>query len=228
MIGKLKITALLPMKGHSERVSNKNMKSFNGLPLYHAIAQELKDSKFIDQVIINTDSEVIVQDVNTNFPEFKIHQRPKELMGDMVAMNKIIDHDIQNDDADVFIQTHATNPLLLHKTFDEALNLFIEAPSDFDSIFSVTRYQTRLYWKDGSPINHDPKELLRTQDLPPVYEENSCFYIFTKESFKNSEEKRIGVKPLMHEIDKIEAIDIDENQDFIIAENLYKQLRKNN
>ena len=84
--------------------------------------------------------------------------------------------------------------------------------------------QTRLYKADGQAYNHNPEELLRTQDLEPLFEENSNFYIFTKESFLNSGKKRIGIKPFMFEIDKIEAVDIDEPQDFVIAESLYKLL----
>ena len=72
-------------------------------------------------------------------------------------------------------------------------------------------------------MNHDPKMLV-TQHLDPIYEENSCFYIFTKDSFLNND-SRIGSKPFMFEIDKIESIDIDEPQDFIIAEALHKLLR---
>jgi N-acylneuraminate cytidylyltransferase len=95
----------------------------------------------------------------------------------------------------------------------------------FDSIFSVTKIQTRFYERNGNPFNHNPKELLRTQDLSPLFEENSAFYIFTKDSFCSSGNKRIGLKPLMIEIDKIDAIDIDVPSDFILAETLHKLLR---
>ena len=92
----------------------------------------------------------------------------------------------------------------------------------FDSLFGATKVQTRFYDKDANPINHNPEELLRTQDLEPLYEENSNFYIFSKESFKNSNKKRIGIKPQIFEVNKLEAIDIDEPEDFILAELLYK------
>ena len=101
-----------------------------------------------------------------------------------------------------------------------------EAKDSYDSIFSVTRMNTRLYDKDGNPFNHDPEQLLRTQDLDPLFEENSNFYIFTRESFNKAGKKRIGKNPLMFEIDKLEAVDIDEPQDFVIAEVLYGLLRK--
>jgi CMP-N-acetylneuraminic acid synthetase len=140
-------------------------------------------------------------------------------------MNKIIEYDLNNSESDIYIQTHSTSPLLAIKSLDAAIEKMINKATDFDSIFSVTKIQTRFYDKNGNPFNHDPKELLRTQDLEPLFEENSGFYIFTKESFKNANNKRIGLNPLMFEIDKIEAIDIDEPSDFTIAETLHKLLK---
>jgi N-acylneuraminate cytidylyltransferase len=214
------------MKGNSERVPNKNLKLFNGKPLFHAIIDKLISSKHINKVIINTDSDLIAKSAINTYQDFvSIHKRPKKIQGDFVSMNKIIEYDLKNSDSDIYIQTHSTSPLLSVKNLDYAIDKMISNSIDFDSIFSVTKIQTRFYDKNGSPFNHDPKELLRTQDLEPVFEENSCFYIFTKESFKNAGHKRIGLRPLMFEIDKIEAIDIDEPSDFIIAETLHKLLK---
>ena len=214
------------MKGNSERVPNKNLKLFNGKPLFHAIIDELIKSKYINKVIINTDSDLIAESAINTFQDFvSIHKRPKNIQGDFVSMNKIIEYDINNSDSDIYIQTHSTSPLLTIKSLDSAIDKMISNSTDFDSIFSVTKIQTRFYDKNGNPFNHDPKELLRTQDLEPLFEENSGFYIFTKESFKNANNKRIGLNPLMFEIDKIEAIDIDEPSDFTIAETLHKLLK---
>ena len=220
------ITLLLPMKGNSERVPNKNLKLFNGKPLFHAIIDELIKSKYINKVIINTDSDLIADSAVNAYRDFIfIHKRPKNIQGDFVSMNKIIEYDLNNSDSDIYIQTHSTSPLLTIKSLDSAIDKMISNSTDFDSIFSVTKIQTRFYDINGAPFNHDPKELLRTQDLEPLFEENSGFYIFTKESFKNAGHKRIGLRPLMFEIDKIEAIDIDEPSDFIIAETLHKLLK---
>lgn len=222
-----KIIALLPMKGNSERVPNKNLKDFAGKPLYHRVMETLLASKYIDKVIVNTDSEIIKQDLKKYFEnDVIIIDRPQEIIGDFVSMNKVIECDINNVQADLYLQTHSTNPLLKTKSVDDAIEKMIALAKDmaYDSVFSVTRLQTRLYKADGTPFNHNPEELLRTQDLEPLYEENSNFYIFTKESFNNAGGKRIGLKPFMFEIDKIEAVDIDEPQDFVIAESLYKLL----
>ena len=214
------------MKGNSERVPNKNLKLFNGKPLFHAIIDELITSKYVNKVIINTDSDLIAESAINTYKDFvHIHKRPKNIQGDFVSMNKIIEYDLNNSDSDIYIQTHSTSPLLSIKSLDSAIEKMINKSTDFDSIFSVTKIKTRFYDKEGIPFNHDPRKLIRTQDLEPIFEENSGFYIFTKTSFKNAANKRIGLKPLMFEIDKIEAIDIDDRSDFLIAETLHKLLK---
>jgi CMP-N-acetylneuraminic acid synthetase len=140
-------------------------------------------------------------------------------------MNKILEHDINLVNADIYIQTHSTNPLLEVETIDSALEKMISLlkTDPNASVFSVSKTQKRFYNSNSTPMNHDPKMLV-TQHLDPIYEENSCFYIFTKESFIKND-SRIGNSPFMFEIDKIESTDIDEPEDFIIAEALHKLLR---
>lgn len=214
------------MKGHSERVPNKNLRNFGGAPLYHAMIKVLLKSELIENIYINTDSENIISDLGKHYPEVKIIHRPENLKGDLVSMNKIIEYDLSQIEGEYFLQTHSTNPLLTVETLNRGIEFYLENIDKYDSIFSVTRWQTRLYWENSLPINHDPKELIRTQDLTPVFEENSNFYLFTKESFNNSKKKRIGLKPGLFPINKIEALDIDEPEDFIIAEVLYKNLKE--
>lgn len=221
-----KIVALLPMKGTSERVPNKNLKLFNGKPLYHYVMNELLKSKYIDLVLVNTDSEFLKSDILLNFKEkVKVVDRAEEVCGNYVSMNKVLEQDINSILSEVYIQTHSTNPLLKVETIDNAIEKMftILESEENDSVFSVTKTQKRFYNKDSKPMNHDPKMLV-TQHLEPIFEENSCFYVFTKQSFTNND-SRIGKNPFMYEIDKIESTDIDEYEDFIIAEALYKLLR---
>ncbi len=216
------IVVLVPMKGHSERVPNKNIKDFNGAPLYHSIIKSLLQSVRVKRIIINTDSQFIADDSKRHFDKILINPRPESLCGDFVSMNDIIAYDINNYSCeDHFMQTHSTNPLLSTDTIDKSIDLYFEAlEKGYDSVFSVTRFQSRLYWANGKAINHNPMELIRTQDLPPVFEENSNFYIFSRDSFTNTNNKRIGLNPLMFEVNKLEAIDIDDPDDFILAENI--------
>lgn len=225
MINNKKITALIPIKAHSERVKNKNFRDFAGKPLYHHILDSLQNINEIDEIIINTDSERVIEEAPKLFSKVKIHKRTEELLGDYMSVNKLIEYDINNSDSDIYIQTHATNPLLKSETIYRALNEFISENISCDSIFSVNKFQTRFYTKSGKAINHDPKKLIPTQHLEPYFEENSLFFIFTKESFKNANGKRIGTNPKMFETSKIESFDIDEESDFFIANAIAKEMK---
>jgi len=218
----MKLKALLPMKGNSERVPNKNMKFFDGAPLYHAIIKSLLASKYIEFVVINTDSDMIAKDAKNSFGnKIIIIDRPEDIQGDFVSMNDIINYDLSQLRGEHFIQTHSTNPLLRTETIDIAIEKYFKSLEMYDSVFGVTKVQTRFYDKDAKAINHNPEELLRTQDLEPYYEENSNFYIFSKESFSNAGNKRIGSNPQISEVNKLEAVDIDEPEDFKLAELLH-------
>jgi CMP-N-acetylneuraminic acid synthetase len=217
------VIALMPMKGHSERVENKNLRKFDGAPLYHATLKSLLNAECIDEVLVNTDSAEIKEDVRASFDErVTIIDRPDIIKGDFVSMNDIIKYDLTQCSGDLFLQTHSTNPLLTAKTIEEAVRTYLARDEKYDSMFSVTRIQTRFYNNEGAPLNHDPDILMRTQDLIPVYEENSNFYIFTKSSFAAAGGRRIGIRPKLFEMNRIEAIDIDEVEDFLLAEILYK------
>lgn len=216
----------MPMKAISERVPGKNLKEFAGRPLYSVMLDVLLQSKYIQQVVINTDGENLKNSILERYPEkVLVLNRKEEICGNYVSMNKIIEHDINAVEADIYIQTHSTNPLLKVESIDRAIEKMLEKlnENELASVFSVTKVQKRFYTKDAKPLNHDPNMLV-TQHLEPMFEENSCFYIFTKNSFLDND-SRIGRHPYMIELDKIESTDIDDPEDFIIAEALYKLLR---
>ena len=196
---KQKIVALLPMKANSERVKGKNFREFNGKPLFRWTLDTLLAIKEIDQVIINTDArEILAENGLVETDRIMIRDRKKEICGDMVSMNLIIEDDVNNVNADIYLMTHTTNPLMTVNTVGGALESFQAQKNsgDADSLFTVDKIQTRFYREDCSAVNHDPDNLLRTQDLEPWFEENSNLYIFTKEAFDKTN-ARIGVKPMM-------------------------------
>ena len=140
-------------------------------------------------------------------------------------MNEVILHDVNQVEGDFYLQTHSTNPLLRWETICAAITRFLGAYPEYDSLFGATRLQTRLWDQLAMAINHNPNYLARTQDLPPVYEENSNIYIFTKDILERRH-NRLGDRPQIFEIDRIEASDIDEELDFRIAEFLYQDRAK--
>lgn len=220
--------ALLPMKGHSERVSGKNFKTLAGKPLFRWILDTLIEVESIDQIVINTDAQdILAKNGLVEDDRIIIRERRPEICGDHVSMNLIIQDDLKAIDADTYIMTHATNPLLSSATVAKALNAFKTAKryDSADSLFGVTKFQTRFYKEDGLPINHDPDNLIRTQDLEPWFEENSCLYLFDKASFEKTN-ARIGQRPILFEIPKLEAIDIDEKEDWFLANAVAKALNE--
>jgi CMP-N-acetylneuraminic acid synthetase len=135
-------------------------------------------------------------------------------------MNDVLASTVGRVEGDLFLQTHSTNPLLRSETIDRAIAAFID-DNEHDSLFSVTPLQARLWDRLGEPINHDPGELIRTQDLAPIFVENSCLYVFRRDTFATSG-NRLGRAPLMFEIPASEAWDIDDEDDLAIAECLLR------
>jgi len=215
------ITAIVPMRHNSERVPGKNYRPFSGRPLYHYIIENLIACPLINKVIIDTDSPTVLEDGKRYFPSLTIRERPEHLRAGTIPMNDVLLNAVTRDDADFYLQTHSTNPLLKTATITKAIESFLATYPVHDSLFSVTRVQTRLWDQLSRAINHNPAILLRTQDLPPLFEENSCIYIFNRRTLE-SRHNRIGERPLMFEIDRHEAYDIDEEIDFTFAEFLYK------
>lgn len=211
-----KIVALVPMRHHSQRVPEKNYRLLAGKPLFHHIIETLIAVPEIEHIIVDTDSPQVMDGLREHFPSVKIIDRPGHLRSDTTSMNEVLAHDTAQVGADFYLQTHSTNPLLRAATISSAIQRFLAAYPAFDSLFSVTRLQTRLYDELGRAINHNPAILLQTQDLPPVYEENSCLYIFSREILL-ARRNRLGERPLLFEIAAAEAWDIDDELDFEIT-----------
>jgi len=218
----VKLVALVPMRHHSQRVPGKNYRPLAGKPLFHHIVETLSAVPEVDLIVIDTDSEPVMDGLRQHFPQVMIIERPDSLRADDIPMNEILLYDTGRVQADFYLQTHSTNPLLKPETISRGMQTFLKDYPAYDSLFSVTRLQTRLYDQHGQAINHNPAQLLQTQDLPPVYEENSCLYLFTRETLLKHGH-RIGPSPLMFEIEADEAWDIDEELDFAICDFLMRQ-----
>lgn len=177
----------------------------------------------IAQIVIDTDSPTVRESARAFGARVRTIDRPEHLRAGTVPMNDVLLHDVTQEHADLYLQTHATNPLLTSTTIERALDAFLRSRTQFDSLFGVTRLQTRLWDAAGKPVNHDVRKLERTQDLPPIYEENSNLYLFTRNVLE-ARGNRIGERPLLFPIPKREAWDIDEEIDFIVGEYLARHL----
>jgi CMP-N-acetylneuraminic acid synthetase len=219
------VIALVPMRHHSVRVSGKNYRDLGGAPLFHHILRTLERCSSVFRVVVDTDSDIIRQGILSNFPRITLLERPSHLCADDVPMTEILYHDATQVPAECYLQTHTTNPFLRPETLEAAMACWREVRNRHDSLFSVTRLQARLWDNSMRPMNHDPNILLRTQDLAPVYLENSNFYIFPGDLIR-TKRHRIGDRPKVFEVDPLEALDIDDEQTFTLAEHLmHSQVR---
>jgi CMP-N-acetylneuraminic acid synthetase len=215
-----RIVALLPLKGHSERIPGKNFRPLAGKPLFRWILDALLSLDEIAEVVINTDARAKLAELGcVTAGRIRIRDRRADLCGDFVSMNLVLGDDVANVDADVYVMTHTTNPMLGAGTIRRAISKFqaAKAAGTADSVFTVNRFQSRFFAEDGRPLNHDPANLIRTQDLEPWFEENSNLYLFTRESFAATK-ARIGRTPMMMTTPRMESVDVDDQDAWDLAE----------
>lgn len=220
----MKFTALLPIKSESQRVPNKNFKNLNKKALFKWILEKLISINEIDQIIINTDAVRKVRNklgVKIN-KKIIIKQRIDALKGNETSMNEIIKDDLNDCNNNDIIMTHATNPLLTKGFIVKCIAKYKESiKKNYDSLLTFDQFYGRFFDHNFRPINHRTGQLIQTQDLKPLYFENSNLYVFSKKSFKKKN-NRIGNKPNFMITPKEISLDIDNKADWKIAEKLIK------
>ena len=220
----MKFTALLPIKSESQRVPNKNFKNLNKKALFKWILEKLISINEIDQIIINTDAVRKVRNklgVKIN-KKIIIKQRIDELKGNEISMNEIIKDDLNDCNNNDIIMTHATNPLLTKGFIVKCIEKYKESiKKNYDSLVTFDQFYGRFFDHNFRPLNHRTGQLIQTQDLKPLYFENSNLYVFSKKSFKKKN-NRIGNKPNFMITPKEISLDIDNKADWKIAEKLIK------
>ena len=206
------------MKLNNQRLPGKNIKCFdNGRPLCHYILSTLLSVKEIDEVYVYCSN----PDIQNYIPEgVKYLRRSESLDQNTTKINEVIAAFANEVPADIYVMTHATSPFVKADSIRKGLKALLE--DDYDSAFAVQNISTFL-WKDGKPFNYDLDNIPRTQDLEPIYAETSGFYIFRPEVIKQMH-RRIGNKPYMVEVSQIEATDVDEAEDFMIANAIYNHI----
>lgn len=214
----MKTVVLLPIKLNNQRVPGKNIKRFSdGTPLMSLIQQACLKCKKVDSIYVYC-SNPSVQ--NYILPGVNYLQRPEYLDSDKANSNDIIREFIKNVDADIYVETHATGPFTKAESIDACIDAV--ASGEYDSAFLAKRIQEFL-WQNGTAMNFDIQHFPRTQDLIPIYSEAPGAYVFTKQTFKKYD-RRVGMKPYIHEISEVESRDIDYPEDFEIANAIYMSL----
>lgn len=214
----MKIVAIVPMKLNNRRLPQKNTKSFtNGKPLCWYILSTLLTVDSIDDVYVYCSN----QDIQEFIPEgVKFLRRSESLDQDTTSMTEVLTSFTKEVPADIYVMTHTTAPFMTKESIVKGLKA-VES-GNYDSSFAAKKLQDFL-WKDGTPFNYDLTNIPRTQDLPALFEETSGFYIY-KHDVMAKLHRRIGEKPFIVEVGEIESVDIDEPEDFQIADAIYNHI----
>lgn len=214
----MKTVALIPIKLGSKRVPQKNIKPFyDGTPLMSFIQKVCLESDRIDETYIYCSDEKVKDYI---LDGVKFLKRPEFLNGDNINANDFIREFMKSVDADIYVNAHTTSPFAKVETINDCIDKV--KSGEYDSAFCAENIKAFM-WKDGTPINFNPDKFPRTQDLPDIYAETSIAYVFKKETFEKYN-RRVGVKPFIKEVSKIEAMDIDYPEDFEIANIIYKEI----
>lgn len=217
----MKIVAIVPMKLNNRRLPQKNTKCFtNGKPLCYYILSTLLQVEQIDEVYVYCSN----PDIQEFIPEgVKYLRRSESLDQDTTKMNEVLSCFADDVPADIYVMTHTTAPFISKESIEKGLDAVMSG--NYDSSFAAKKLQDFL-WKDGVPFNYELDNIPRTQDLPALYEETSGFYIYKKEVMTQLN-RRIGEKPYIVEVGEIESVDIDEAEDFMIADAIYNHMYRN-
>ena len=214
----MKVTAVVPMKLNNRRLPQKNTKCFkNGKPLCWYILSTLLKINEIEEVYVYCSN----PDIKKYIPEgVNYLKRSEDLDQYSTKMNEVLQAFAREIPSDIYVMTHTTAPFIKSSSIKKGLEAVLSG--DFDSSFAVKKLQDFL-WKDGRPFNYELDNIPRTQDLPPLFEETSGFYIYKSNIITNLN-RRIGQKPFLVEVGEIESIDIDEPEDFKIADAIYNHI----
>ncbi len=214
----MKTVAVVPMKLNNSRLPNKNTKSFtNGKPLCSYILNTLKSVKSLDEIYVYCSN----SDITAFIPEgVKYIKRSEKLDRDVTSMNEVLKAFVNDVDADIYVLAHATAPFISPEKIQDGLNAVLSG--QYDSSFAVKKIQDFM-WRNNKPLNYDLDNIPRTQDLEPYFIETSGFYIFRKNIVAEMN-RRIGNAPYMVTVSEVESIDIDEQEDFEIADAVYSKI----
>lgn len=222
------ITAFLILKAHSERVPGKNFRDLGGRPLYRWILDALLATRGVGRVLVDTDArELLDQHGLPDDPRLILRDRDPALRGDSVTANALIAANLGAFGDGPVLMSHATSPFLAPDTLGAAAARFdsLRRFGQADSLFGVTRVQSRFWHAAGAPVNHDPQRLVPTQQLEPWFQENSSLYLFTAASFQATG-SRIGARPALFETPLLESLDIDTEEEWALAELIARGLQR--
>jgi CMP-N-acetylneuraminic acid synthetase len=220
----MKNIAIIPARGGSKRLSQKNIKLLADIPLLaHSILYAKKNSQIIDEIYVSTNDKQI-KEIAIQYGA-KVIDRPESLSGDLEPTITALKHVLQSieNNVDNVVLLQPTNPLRPENLLNEAFSYYLEG--NYDSLFTVSRNHQKFgKINDGKfiPFNYEIGQ--RSQDLEPLFFENGLLYITKSEKIFN--DIIISKDAFPFEINHTFAsVDIDTQEDFDYAQYLYKNIK---
>lgn len=214
----MRTACFIPIKANSERVPGKNLRILNGKKLYEYICEHVKEADVFDDVYVDTNSEEIAEYAR-NMGFYVIERKPELAQNTANGNDLLVYHFEKFPQYDYYFQVFATAPYMRPETIRECYNCLVLS-GKYDSCFTALKNHS-FYWFAETPINYRPEILPRSQDMMPVVEETTGLYGIAAESLKKYR-CRIGRNPYMHFVSKFEAVDINTEEDFKVAEYIGK------
>ena len=214
----MKVSAIIPAKGHSERVSNKNLQKIEGKSLVRIAAEKLLSCEYIDNVYVDTEDERIKTAVRPLFSQgLNILNRPPELATNDIGANEMFVYGLHSiDETDILLHHYCTAPLIKSETIDECIKEFVNTQDQFDSFLTVVPEKEYFWTKDSEPMNFGLDELPNSQDLDTLYQETHGLYGIKTQKLIDIQ-RRVGENPLLIPVSKKESFDIDTEEDLNIV-----------
>lgn len=219
----MQILAVIPARGGSKGIPKKNIRLMYGKPLISYSINNAKNSHYITDVFVTTDSDEIAEVAEEYGAE--VIKRDESLSSDLVTLDPVIYHakncaeKIKNKKYDVVVTLQPTSPLLKVATLDNAIEYFIKG--NFDTVISVINKPHLSWGKKENKIVPLYEERKNRQELPPQYFETGAFLIAKSDAVKIN--TRIGENVSVFEVPEEESIDIDDKNDWLLTENIMKR-----
>ena len=212
----MSIAAFIPIKSNSERVKGKNFRVLNGKKLYEYIIEHAIASDVFDDIYIDTNSEEIFDFAEKHDCKI-IHRKPELALNNANGNDLLCYHYELHPEYDYYFQLFATAPYLKTSSIRTCVETLINS-NEYDSCFTAIKHNG-FFWLNDTPVNYRPCILPRSQDMLPVIEETTGLYGISKKSL-DKYRCRIGSKPDIHIVSKFEAVDINTEEDFEMAEHI--------
>lgn len=210
----MKTACFIPIKANSERVPGKNLRELNGKKLYQYICEHVKEADVFDDVYVDTNSEEVASYAKS-MGFYVIERKPELALNTANGNDLLVSHFLQYPDYDFYFQLFAIAPYMQPKTIRDCYQR-LTASQEYDSCFTALENHG-FYWFGNTPVNYRPEILPRSQNITAVVEETTGMYGISHDSLEKYR-CRIGRKPYMHFVSKFEAVDINTEEDFCVAE----------